>query len=73
MQKGDYIQPESCENDHYYYLLVKRNPGKTKYQQVRFLSYRPHPAEALVHDGRRPRVVHRRFLFCKASGNGRDS
>ena len=73
MGKLHYSQPESCQRGGVYYLKKSGTGGNVEFDEVRFLSYRPHPAEALVHDGRRPRVVHRRFLFCKASGNGRAS
>ena len=71
MNQDHYRQPKSCQADGIYYLKISGSNGKAEYKKVRFLSYRPHPAEVLVHDGQRPRVIHRRFLFIKVSGNGK--
>ena len=70
MSQDHYTQPKSCQANGIYYLKISASNGKAEYKKVRFLGYRPHPAEVLVHDGRKPRVVHRRFLYTKISANG---
>ena len=71
MSRVIYIQPTSCIKDKCYYLKTGRNDRGPIYQEVRFVSYRPHPAEILVDDGNQIRMVHRSLLFTKRSGNGR--
>ena len=70
MGQERYFQPESCEIDKNYYIKTNGNGMGVVYQQVRFLSYRPHPAEVLIHDGDKIRVIHRSILFVKRSSNG---
>ena len=70
MSQDHYTQPESCQIDGIYYLKISGINGKAEYKKVRFLSYRPHPAEVLVHDGHKPRVVHRRVLYTKNADQG---
>lgn len=72
MAQGRFIQPDSCEIDKQYYLRSNGNGSGVLYKEVRFLSYRPHPAEVLIHDGVKPRVIHRCFLFERVPGNGQD-
>ena len=69
MNQDHYSQPKSCRAGGIYYLKISGANGKAEYKKVQFLSYRPHPAEVLVHDGQRPRVVHRRVLYLKTSDN----
>ncbi len=71
MNKDRYIQPGSCRTNGIYYLKIIDKGGKARYLEVKFLSYRPHPAEVVVHDGDHTRVIHRRFLYSKESDNGR--
>ena len=70
MGQEGYFQPESCELDKKYYIKTNANGIGEVYQQVRFLSYRPHPAEVLIQDGDKIRVIHRSILFVKESSNG---
>lgn len=70
MEQDRYIQPKNCEKDKSYYIKISGNSVDGTYQEVRFLSYRPHPAEVLIHDGDRIRVIHRSFLYIKESGSG---
>ena len=65
MGQARYIQPESCSIGKYYYLQTTSNGNLPDYKKVRFIGYRPHPAEVLVQDGNRIRVIHRRALFLK--------
>ena len=73
MRQGIFIQPASCQADGMYYLRINQNGFGWAYQRVKFLAYRPHPAEVLVHDGHKARVVHRRFLYCKEPENDSSS
>ena len=69
MEQDKYIQPDSCEMDRSYYIKTNGKGSESSYQEVRFLSYRPHPAEVLIHDGEKPRVIHRCILYAKGSNN----
>lgn len=71
MEKGRYIHPDRCQLGRIYYIKISGSNGTTIFNKVTFLAYRPHPAEVLVQDGRGTRVVHRRFLYCRGSGNGK--
>ena len=71
MSQETYIQPASCVKDQYYYLKVSGNGREAKYLVVRFVGYRPHPAEILIDDGNQIRMVHRSLLFIKHRADGR--
>ena len=66
MGHSRYSQPESCRVGENYYGKIDQNGSGASYQPVRFLGYRPHPGEVLVHDGQRPRVIHRYYLYQKS-------
>ena len=66
-----FTQPETCQTGQAYFLKIERNGSGPIYQPVSFLAYRPCPGEVLVHDGLKPRVVHRTYLYQKGVGNGR--
>ena len=70
MEQDKYIQPDSCEMDRSYYVKANEKGSEASYQEVRFLGYRPHPAEVLIHDGEKTRVIHRCILYEKESNNG---
>ena len=70
MEQDKYIQPDSCEMNRSYYVKTNGRGSGASYQKVRFLSYRPHPAEVLIHDGEKARVIHRCILYEKGSNNG---
>lgn len=70
MGQEKYIQPDSCEINKRYYIKLNGKGSDPRYQEVRFLGYRPHPAEVLVHDGEKSRVIHRCILYMKESGDG---
>ena len=70
MGQEKYIQPDRCEIDRSYYIKLNGEGSEASYQAVRFVSYRPHPAEILIHDGEKSRVIHRRILYAKESNNG---
>ena len=67
MQPAKFVQPDSCETDKCYYYQLSRNGSEVIYRKVKFLSYCPHPAEVIIHDGKKPRVIHRCFLYEKVS------
>jgi hypothetical protein len=70
MDPEGYYQPKSCEINQRYYLRVVKNGSEVNFQRVRFIGYCPHPAEILIHDGKRIKVVHRTFLYLKESRSG---
>lgn len=71
MGHENFIQPDSCEIDGGYYIKSNEKRSGAKCQKVRFLCYRPHPAEVLIHDGDKPRVIHRNILYAKKSDEGK--
>jgi hypothetical protein len=68
MSQERFAQPVSCERNESYYLKVIGNGNEQNYIKVHFVSYRPHPAEVLIHDGFRIRMVHRALLYVKENG-----
>ncbi len=65
MEKNGYYLPDSCLAGNEYYLGIKSNSEFPEYRKVIFLSYRPHPAEVMVRDGNRSRMVYRSDLFTR--------
>ena len=70
MSQDKFIQPESCTGEQRYYLKIAKNDRGSDFQEVRFIGYRPHPAEILIDDGHRVRMVHRYLIYIKLSGDG---
>ena len=70
MEEKRYIQPKSCDKGKKYYIKVDGNGTDAQYKKVRFLGYRPHPAEVLIRDGDRIRVIHRSILYLRESDDG---
>ena len=70
MGQSRYIQPKSCELNKTYYMKMGGNGTRVRYKKVRFLGYRPHPAEVLIHDGDRIRVIHRSILYLRKLDKG---
>jgi hypothetical protein len=68
MGMDEYTQPQSCITGRRYFLKITHKETMATYQSVEFIGYRPHPAEVLVHDGIRARVIHRNDLFQKNGG-----
>ena len=65
MDQKTYVQPATFHRKRTYYYLRSRNGSAPVYQPVTFLGYRPHPGELFIDDGKRTRVIHRRFLYRK--------
>jgi len=65
MEKNGYCLPDSCLAGNEYYLRIKSNSEFSEYRKVLFLSYRPHPAEVMVREGNRSRMVYRSDLFTR--------
>ena len=65
MEKNRYCLPDSCLAGNEYYLRIKSNSEFSEYRKVIFLSYRPHPAEVMVREGNRSRMVYRSDLFTR--------
>jgi hypothetical protein len=63
MEKNGYYLPDSCLAGNDYYLKIKSNSEFSEYRKVIFMSYRPHPAEVLIRDREKPRMVYRSDLF----------
>jgi len=63
MKRAGYMQPDSCEVGGDYFFKTNGKIAGAEYRKVKFLSYLPHPAEVLVHDGEKCRIIHRRFLY----------
>ena len=66
-----YSQPETCVPGEQYYLLIKKPDLSTVFRKVKFIGYRPHPAEVLVEDRNIKKVIHRVNLFQK-NGKGKE-
>ena len=69
MNRYRYYQPETCVPGKEYFLMIKKPDSSTVFREVKFIGYRPHPAEVLVEDGNIRKVVHRINLFQK-NGKG---
>lgn len=65
MEGKVYFQPETCVPGELYYIKVKENGSRTKYHSVKFIGYCPHPAEVIVRNNGRTKVVHRIYLYQK--------
>jgi hypothetical protein len=65
MKGNGYLRPSSFANDEKYFLKRVGPASGEYYSEVEFVSYRPHPAEILIRDGKRTRVVHREDIFRK--------
>ncbi len=70
MSQSIFVRPEHCLEGESYYLRTRRSGAGDRYRQVRFISYRPHPAEVVVNDGEGPRVVHRLDVFQDITSRG---
>ena len=64
-----YSQPETCSPDEQYYLLINKPDLSPVFRKVKFIGYRPHPAEVLIDDGNIKKVIHRLHLYQK---NGKE-
>ncbi len=68
MKQSSYYQPDTCIPGKQYYIKTKGPGSATQYKGVKFISYRPHPAEVLIREDNITRVIHRIYLLQK---NGR--
>jgi len=68
MEQNGYYQPVTCIPGERYYMKNDKQKTPTQYKRVEFISYRPHPAEVVIREGKKPRVIHRAYLFQK-NGN----
>ncbi len=71
MNRYRYNQPETCVPGEQYYLLIKRPDLSKEFRKVKFIGYRPHPAEVLIEDRNIKKVIHRINLFQK-NGKGKE-
>lgn len=60
-----YCQPETCVPGEQYYLLIKKSDLSAVFRKVKFIGYRPHPAEVLIEDRNIKKVIHRLNLYQK--------
>lgn len=65
MKNNDYYLPDSCLAGCEYYLKIKSNSEVPEFKRVIFLGYRPHPAEVMIREGNRSRMVYRSDLFTR--------
>ena len=65
MKNNGYYLPDSCREGNEYYLRIKLNSEIQEYKKVIFLGYRPHPAEVMIREGNRSRMVYRSDLFTR--------
>jgi len=68
MRHDEYFQPDTCIPGKQYFIKTDDGKSTIRFLRVKFIEYRPHPAEVIIHDGSRIKVVHRKNLFQK---NGR--
>ena len=65
MENNGYCSPESYQVGEVYFIRDKSASTDDKYIPVKFLSYRPHPAELVIKEKGLARVIHRRLLFVR--------
>ena len=65
MQPENYFQPDTCIPGKQYYIKIKDPGSISKYQNVWFVDYCPHPAEVIIREGSRTKVIHRVYLLQK--------
>jgi hypothetical protein len=68
MHHENYFQPDTCIPGKLYYIKVKYNGSTTNYESVKFVGYCPHPAEVIVRNDGKIKVIHRVYLLQK-NGN----
>jgi hypothetical protein len=68
MQYENYFQPDTLIQGKLYYVKTTDSDLPINFLPVKFVDYRPHPAEVLVWEGSRTKVIHRVNLLQK---NGR--
>ena len=69
MQTENYFQPDSCIPGKVYFIKTKYSDSTSEYKSVRFVGYCPHPAEVIIREGSRNKVIHRIYLLEK---NGKE-
>jgi hypothetical protein len=65
MKKNGYYLPGSCRAGNEYFLRTKSNSEIPEFRRVIFLGYRPHPAEVIIREGNKSRMVYRSDLFTR--------
>ncbi len=68
MKYENYFQPDTLIRGKLYYIKTTSPDLPNKLLPVNFVDYRPHPAEVLVRDGSRTKVIRRVILFQKNGG-----
>lgn len=68
MQTENYFQPDTCIPGKVYFVKIENTDSTSNYLSVKFVSYCPHPAEVIIRDGDRTKVIHRIYLLQK-NGN----
>ncbi|MCJ7734511.1 MAG: hypothetical protein MUP11_08175 [Anaerolineales bacterium] len=68
MDDTRYQRPESCQQGKDYYFRIAEDLRSVRYKKVKFLSYRPHPAEVLISKEGIPRKIHRIDLYQRRNG-----
>ncbi len=68
MDPENYVQPDTCILGKVYFIKTEDIDSTSKFRGVKFIGYRPHPAEVIVREGSGRKVIHRIYLLQK---NGR--
>ena len=68
MLPESYFQPDTCIPGKQYYIKITDQDSTIRFKSVKFINYCPHPAEVIVREGSRTKVIHRVYLLQK---NGR--
>jgi len=68
MLPESYFQPDTCIPGKQYYIKITDQDSTIRFKGVKFINYCPHPAEVIVREGSRTKVIHRVYLLQK---NGR--
>ena len=65
MKMNGYYLPGSCRAGGEYYLRIKTDSDLQEFIKVVFIGYRPNPAEVVVRDAGRSRMVYRSDLYSR--------
>ena len=65
MQTENYFQPDTCIPGKQYYIKINGPDSTINFKSVKFIDYCPHPAEVIIREGSRMKVIHRVYLLQK--------
>jgi len=67
MYHENYFQPDTCIPGKEYYIKTIGLDAKIKVQSVVFVAYCPHPAEVIVRNDGKNKVIRRVYMLQKNS------